>query len=112
MELGSLIGFGQLGIFFAVTYLYVKRYGSHLSNVDRWTAIWFGFDGLCHLLFEGVYVLFTCFGTVKKSNSYIALPCTSRTISRRLGKHQHESIVGAKILCLTLLPLFPLSRRE
>jgi hypothetical protein len=74
MELGSLIGFGQLGLYFGLVYLFVRRYGSHLNNVDKWTAIWFGFDGLCHLLFEGAYVLFTLIGPIKNVKALIALP--------------------------------------
>ena len=76
MELGSLIGFGQLGVYGLITYFYVRHYGSHLNETDKWTAIWFGFDGLCHLLFEGAYVLFTLFGPVTASETYLALPCT------------------------------------
>lgn len=76
MELGSAIGFGQLGVFIAIGYYVVKKFGVDLSSVDKFTAIWFIFDGLCHLIFEGAYVLFTIFGTVKASNALLALPCT------------------------------------
>lgn len=76
MELGSAIGFGQLGAFIAIGYFVVKKFGADLSSIDKFTAIWFIFDGLCHLIFEGAYVLFTVFGTVKASNALLALPCT------------------------------------
>lgn len=75
MELGSAIGFGQLGVFALIGYFVVKKFGADLSSADRFAAIWFIFDGLCHLIFEGAYVLFTIFGTVKASNALLALPC-------------------------------------
>lgn len=93
MELGSAIGFGQLGIFFTVTYLYVRYYGKHLNDADKWTAIWFGFDGLCHLLFEGVYLLFSFIGPIKNVDALIVLPCTLAI----------ESVFSRSELVLTLL---------
>ena len=93
MELGSLIGFGQLGVYFGLVYLFVHKYGSHLSKTDKWTAIWFGFDGLCHLLFEGVYVLFTFIGPIKKLNAYIVEPCTCLTaLQQPLQSHNLRSL--------------------
>ena len=55
LELVSTIGIA-FSLVIGVCYIVLIRYGTHLSQSERWTATWFVFCGLLHLIFEGVSV--------------------------------------------------------